>query len=43
MAKTKIAILGGGLGACSAAFYLTSTQALRDAYEVTIYQQGWRL
>lgn len=27
----------------SAAFYLSSTAALRERYEVTVYQQGWRL
>lgn len=42
MAK-KIAILGGGMAALSAAYQLTKTQALRDAHEVTLYQMGWRL
>jgi uncharacterized protein with NAD-binding domain and iron-sulfur cluster len=41
--RKKVAILGGGLGALSAAFELTSTGALRGQYEVTIYQLGWRL
>ncbi|CAM4054007.1 NAD(P)-binding protein [Palleronia rufa] len=36
----RIAILGGGVGAISAAFELTSGP---DAYDVTIYQTGWRL
>ncbi len=39
----KVAVLGGGVGAITAAFALTSTPALRARYEVTIYQQGWRL
>ncbi|MCB1303686.1 MAG: NAD(P)-binding protein, partial [Leptospiraceae bacterium] len=43
MKKEKIAILGGGLGAMTAAFYLTSTEELRNKYQVTIYQMGWRL
>jgi uncharacterized protein with NAD-binding domain and iron-sulfur cluster len=43
MAKTKIAILGGGLGAMAAAYELTCTRELRDRFEVTVYQQGWRL
>jgi uncharacterized protein with NAD-binding domain and iron-sulfur cluster len=43
MAKTKIAILGGGLGAIAAAFELSCTAELRDRFEVTVYQQGWRL
>ena len=41
--KRKIAILGGGMAALSAAFDLTRTQALRDQFDVTIYQMGWRL
>ena len=43
MAKTRIAILGGGAGALSAAFHLTRTPQLRSEYDVTIYQMGWRL
>lgn len=41
--KTKVAVVGGGLGAVSAAWWLTSTPALRERYEVTVYQHGWRL
>ena len=41
--KTRVAVLGGGLGAMSAAFELTATRELRERYEVTVYQQGWRL
>jgi uncharacterized protein with NAD-binding domain and iron-sulfur cluster len=40
---TKIAILGGGCGALSAAFWLSATPQLRASYEVTVYAQGWRL
>jgi uncharacterized protein with NAD-binding domain and iron-sulfur cluster len=43
MAKKKIAILGGGMAALSAAYQLTKTQALRDQHDVTVYQLGWRL
>ncbi|MBV8594245.1 MAG: NAD(P)-binding protein, partial [Caulobacteraceae bacterium] len=43
MAKKRIAILGGGMAALSAAYQLIKTQALRDANEVTIHQLGWRL
>jgi uncharacterized protein with NAD-binding domain and iron-sulfur cluster len=39
----RVAVLGGGCGAMTAAFYLTSTEALRRRFEVTVYQQGWRL
>lgn len=40
--KTRVAVLGGGIGAISAAFHLTSSEA-RDRFEVTVYQQGWRI
>jgi uncharacterized protein with NAD-binding domain and iron-sulfur cluster len=43
MTKTKVAILGGGLGSIAAAYELTCTAELRDRYDVTVYQQGWRL
>ncbi len=41
--KTKVAILGGGVAGMTAAFELTATPELRDQYEVTLYQMGWRL
>lgn len=43
MAKQKIAILGGGLSALSAAFDLTSYDNWQDQYDITLYQMGWRL
>ncbi len=43
MAKEKIAILGGGIGALTTAFYLSHTQELRDRYELSVHQVGWRL
>ena len=39
----RIAILGGGCGAVSAAFWLTSTSQLRRKFQVSIYTNGWRL
>jgi uncharacterized protein with NAD-binding domain and iron-sulfur cluster len=39
----KIAILGGGAGALAAAFYLSAQPGWRERYEITVYQQGWRL
>jgi uncharacterized protein with NAD-binding domain and iron-sulfur cluster len=39
----KIAILGGGAGALAAAFYLSGQPGWRERYEITVYQQGWRL
>jgi len=40
--RTKVAILGGGCGAISAAFWLTMPE-LAGRFEVTVYTQGWRL
>ncbi len=42
MSKTRVAILGGGCGGVSAAFWLTSPE-LRDRFDVTLYTHGWRL
>ncbi len=39
----KIAILGGGVGAMSAAFELTQEADWQDKYDITVYQLGWRL
>jgi len=41
--KEKIAILGGGVGAMTAAYTLTKQPGWRDRYEITVYQMGWRL
>jgi uncharacterized protein with NAD-binding domain and iron-sulfur cluster len=41
--RVKVAVLGGGPAALSAAFELTATSQLRERYEVTVYQLGWRL
>jgi uncharacterized protein with NAD-binding domain and iron-sulfur cluster len=38
----RVAVLGGGIGALSAAFELTAPE-LEGRYEVTVYQPGWRL
>ena len=40
--RTRVAILGGGPAALSAAWELTQPDQ-QDAYEVTLYQLGWRL
>jgi uncharacterized protein with NAD-binding domain and iron-sulfur cluster len=42
-APRKIAILGGGVGAMSAAFALTNYPGWQNDFEVTVYQIGWRL
>ena len=41
--RTKVAVLGGGAGGMTAAFELTATPELRERFEVTVYQLGWRL
>ncbi len=41
--RKKVAILGGGIAALSAAFELTSQPGWKDAYEISVYQTGWRL
>ena len=41
--KTKIAVLGGGIGSLSAVFGITSRPDWREHYEITVYQEGWRL
>lgn len=40
--KKKVAILGAGPAGLAAAFGLSATPELRDTYEVTVYQMGWR-
>ncbi len=41
--KRRIAILGGGVGALSAAFALSELDPAGQRYEITLYQLGWRL
>lgn len=36
-------MLGGGVAGMTAAYELTATEELRQRYEVTVYQMGWRL
>lgn len=43
IAPKKIAILGGGVAAMTAAFYLTDRPGWRNAHDITVYQMGWRL
>src|SRR4051812_5387292 len=42
-ARTKVLVLGGGPAALAAACELTATEQLRERYEVTVLQIGWRL
>lgn len=39
----KIAVLGGGAGSLAAAWYLSTPADWRARYDITVYQQGWRL
>src|SRR5262245_5109088 len=41
--KKKIAVLGGGMGALSTLYELTSYKDWTDNYDITVYQLGWRL
>ena len=41
--RTKVAILGGGVGALSAAFALSELDPAGERFEITLYQLGWRL
>ncbi len=43
MAKTKIAVLGGGLGSMSALAWITSMPDAAARFDITVYQMGWRL
>jgi uncharacterized protein with NAD-binding domain and iron-sulfur cluster len=43
MGKQRIAILGGGMAALTAAFEITNTANWQDEFDVTVYQLGWRL
>ena len=41
--KTKIAVLGGGIGALAAVFELTEQDKNNELYDITVYTLGWRL
>jgi uncharacterized protein with NAD-binding domain and iron-sulfur cluster len=41
--KIKIAIVGGGVGALTAAFELTEHNKIKELYDITVYTLGWRL
>ena len=43
VAPTRVAILGGGIAALTAAFEITSAPGWQADFDVTIYQLGWRL
>ena len=39
----RIAMVGGGVGAMTAAFWLTNTEGWQQRYQIDVYQMGWRL
>jgi uncharacterized protein with NAD-binding domain and iron-sulfur cluster len=41
--KTRVAILGGGIAALTAAFELTEQDPDKSTYDITVYTLGWRL
>jgi uncharacterized protein with NAD-binding domain and iron-sulfur cluster len=41
--KTKVAVLGGGIGALTSIYELTTLPENRAKYDITVYQLGWRL
>ncbi|MRX09123.1 FAD-dependent oxidoreductase [Pseudoduganella sp. FT25W] len=43
IAPQKVAILGGGVSAMTTAYYLTEQPGWQNNYDITVYQQGWRL
>lgn len=43
MNKQRVAILGGGVGAMTAAWALTNFPNAKDRFDITIYSLGWRL
>jgi uncharacterized protein with NAD-binding domain and iron-sulfur cluster len=43
MARRKIAILGGGIAALTAAFELTEQDPHHQLFDITVYTIGWRL
>ncbi|KQQ40232.1 acetoacetate decarboxylase [Duganella sp. Leaf126] len=43
IAPQKIAVLGGGVSAMTAAYYLSDQPGWQNNYDITVYQQGWRL
>lgn len=43
VAPEKIAIIGGGVAAMTAAYYLTDQPGWQNEREITVYQMGWRI
>ena len=41
--KRKVAVIGGGVGAMTAAYALTTVPDWENKFDITVYQLGWRL
>jgi len=41
--KQRIAVLGGGMASLVSVFELTNLPGWKDRYDITVYQEGWRL
>jgi len=41
--RTRVAVLGGGVGAMTAAFALSELDPSGKKFDITVYQLGWRL
>lgn len=41
--KKKIVVIGGGLGAMTAIYNIMKQPNAKDKYEITLYQDGWRV
>lgn len=41
--KQRIAVLGGGMASLTSVFELTNLPGWRERYDITVYQEGWRL
>src|SRR5262245_33107864 len=41
--RRRIIILGGGVGALTTAYYLTTRPNWEQEYDIIVYQLGWRL
>jgi uncharacterized protein with NAD-binding domain and iron-sulfur cluster len=40
--RQKVAVIGGGVGAITAAYAITSLPDWQKSYDITLYQLGWR-
>lgn len=43
MSRRRIAVLGGGVASMAAVYHLTARPELRERFEITVHQMGWRL